>query len=90
MVERFDDFMKVWGHPEIQQAILGGRWTEVVEKQNKSGKCNGHTWGMVAEKRRDIYPIVGGKHKKWFLCVMCNVGGVVHEKNFESCSGYDG
>jgi hypothetical protein len=59
MVDGFDDFMRVWGHSEVQharhkicEAISGrGRWSNVVETQNKSGKCNGHTWGMFAEKR---------------------------------------
>ena len=70
-------------------ALFKGRWSEVVEEQKKNGTCNGHLWGMIAEKRRDIYPLVGGKHKKWILYVMCKVNGEVHERKFESCVGYD-
>jgi hypothetical protein len=69
---------------------LGVRWQKVVEEKKKSGKCNGYQWAMHAEKCEDIYPLVGGKHKKWFLYVICNIGGVVHERGFESCSGYNG
>ena len=67
-----------------------GRWLNVVEKQNKHGTCNGCTWRMIAEKREDIYPLIGGKHKKWFLFVTCNVDGKNHERKFESCEGYNG
>ena len=96
MVERYGAFMEVWGNAEVQharhkicEAFCGDRWSKVLEVQDKSGTCNGCSWGMIAEKRRDIYPLIGGKHKKWFLSVMCKVDGEVHERRFESCVGYN-
>jgi hypothetical protein len=75
---------------KICEAISGtGRFRKVVDTQNKSGTANGYRWGVFAEKREDIYPMVGGKHKKWFVYVMCNVDGEVSEAKFESCVGYN-
>ena len=39
-------------------------------------------------KIKDIYPLIGGKHKKYKVCVVLqDIEGKVHTKEFESASG---
>ncbi len=82
------DVVKELRH-SICEGICGEQWSHLCEEKERHGTCNGYAWGMVAQKRRSIYPLIGGKHKKWFVSVSCNVDGKNHVRKFESCVGYN-
>ena len=68
-------FNAVWNSNDIKhirhkicEGIVGGRWETVIEEKMHTGSgTDGAKWVMSAQKRKDIYPLVGGKHKKWFI-----------------------
>ena len=69
-------FLAIWDSKDIKnvrhkicEGLIGsGRWEEVVEEIMHTGSgTNGARWVVSAQKRKDIYPLIGGKHKKWFV-----------------------
>ncbi len=51
---------------------------------------HGDYYSIVAFKHLDIYPLVGGKHKKIIAYVQCiDRNGEIQEKEFKSDPGYD-
>ena len=47
-------------------------------------------WSAIGQKRRDIYPLVGAKHKKWIIEVhYIDREGKFNSKKFESSPGYN-
>ncbi len=72
------DFLECWNSPDIRKVrhkicekILDkGRWAELIDREAHKGEGpGGSRWSMTAERRRDIYPLAGPKHKKWFITV---------------------
>ena len=72
------EFVPFWNSPDIRkvrhkicEGIVGsGRWEELVDEViHKGDGAQGAKWIVTAERRRDIYPLIGGKHKKWIIYV---------------------
>ena len=72
------DFAPFWDQPDIKkvrnkicEGIAGnGRWEEIVDEVIYKGEgAQGAKWVVTGERRKDIYPLIGGKHKKWIILV---------------------
>ena len=99
MSERAAVFFTNWQTEDIKhirhkicQGLVGARrWEKVVEEKEQKGEGkNGVLWKIKAEKRKDIYPLIGGKHKKWIVKVEWEDSNEEHEPRiFESQVRYN-
>ena len=99
MSERAAVFFTNWQTEDIKhirhkicEGLVGARrWEKVVEEKKQEGEGkNGVLWKIKAEKRKDIYPLIGGKHKKWIVIVERKDSNEEHEPRiFESPVGYN-
>ena len=93
------DFVPFWNSPDIRkvrhkicEGIVGsGRWEEIVDTViHKGDGAGGSKWIMTAERRKDIYPLIGGKNKKWIILVqLIDSNGKYSCQRFQSSSGYN-
>ena len=92
-----ENFLPFWNNPDvarfrsqISESICGsGRWEEVLDELIHKGEGpEGAKWVITAIRRKDIYPLIGGKHKKWFINVQCiGSDGKYISQKFESAAG---
>ena len=92
------DFLPLWQSNDVTkirhrlcEGIVGSkRWEELVDEVTYRGEGPNAKWMLIGQRRRDIYPLIGGKHKKWFICVQSiDNNGRLESRKFESKAGYN-
>ena len=75
--------------PNLRHAICEGltkrkRWDVMSTVEHTEDH-----YGLVGHKTKDIYPLIGGKHKKWKVYVFCwdKATQTLVEREFDSGSG---
>ncbi len=94
------EFVPFWDSPDIRKVChkicegiaRSGRWEELVDEViHKGDGAVGSKWIMAVERSSDIYPLIGGKHKKkWFILVqLIDSNGKYSCQRFESSAGFN-
>jgi hypothetical protein len=82
------DFENTWNDNkkkvgEIAAEIIAGK--KRFERVVATREGRGENWHVIGELREDIYPVVGGKHKKWFIYgAVIDKNGIYQEKKWEN------